>query len=63
MHVCMYANPSTLIQKTLSILSWVFWVGSGVSTWSVHGRKGLVGARIDPDTPGTCVCYLSFKKK
>ena len=48
-----------------------FWVGplagSGGefmdrSIGLVHGRGGLVGVRMDPDSPGTCVCYLSFKK-
>ena len=26
-------------------------------------RGGLVGARIDPDTPGMCVCVLRCRSK
>ena len=37
----------------------------GRSIGSVHRRGGLVGARMDPDTPGMCVFvwYLLFKEK
>ena len=34
---------------------------SWADLWAIYGRGGLVGARMDPDTPGTCVLFV-FKK-